>query len=121
MNDIPETRDEQAKIFKAFCDPNRLRILELLKKGEQCTCYLQKVIPVTQPTLSHHLKILTDSGLVNSRKDGRWVHFSLNTAAAQAALRLLERYISDTDAVCCATERLGDSVPADSGDCGCNH
>ena len=53
-----------ALIFKAFCDENRVRIIKLLRSGEKCACKILEEIHVTQPTLSHHMKILCDSGIV---------------------------------------------------------
>ena len=63
---------EQAIIFKAFCDENRLMILEMLRDGEKCACVLLERLNISQSTLSHHMKILVDSGIVVSRKDGKW-------------------------------------------------
>ena len=58
-----------AKLFKAFCDENRLRIIELLKDGEKCACTLQDELTIVQSTLSHHMKILIESKVVEARKD----------------------------------------------------
>ena len=69
---------EIAKIFKAFCDENRLQILELLRSGEKCACTLLDDLHITQSTLSHHMKILVECGLVNARKEGKWQYYSLN-------------------------------------------
>lgn len=60
-----------AVIFKAFCDENRIRILQLLQSGEKCACMLLEEMNITQPTLSHHMKILCDSGIVTGRKEGK--------------------------------------------------
>ena len=56
-------------IFKAFCDENRVKILKLLLTGEKCACVLLDDMHITQPTLSHHMKILCDSGIVIGRKE----------------------------------------------------
>ena len=72
------TREEVANICKAMSDANRLRILEMLTTGEKCGCELLEELQVTQPTLSHHMKVLSDCGLVSSRKDGKWHHYSIN-------------------------------------------
>ena len=69
---------KDAKVFKAFCDENRLYILTLLESGEKCACKLLEALHIGQSTLSHHMKILCDSGVVNGRKEGKWVHYSLN-------------------------------------------
>ena len=69
---------ETAKLFKALGDENRLRILSMLQSGERCACVLLEYIHLSQPTLSHHMKILVGCGLVNDRKEGKWHHYSLN-------------------------------------------
>ena len=66
-----------AAIFKAFCDENRIRIIKLLRSGEKCACKLLEEINVTQPTLSHHMKILCDAEIVVGRKEGKWTHYSI--------------------------------------------
>lgn len=78
-----------AIVFKAFCDENRIKILGILSSGEKCACKLLEALSVTQPTLSHHMKILCDSGIVKARKDGKWIHYSLS----QEGLKLAEEYI----------------------------
>lgn len=81
---------QTAVIFKALCDENRIRILKLLSAGEICACKLLEEIPVTQPTLSHHMKVLCDSGIVTGRKEGKWMHYSISPAGAKAALTCLQ-------------------------------
>ena len=66
---------ETVKILKALADANRLHILELLGSGEQCACVLLGNLDLSQPTLSHHMKILCDAGLVTSRKAGKWIYY----------------------------------------------
>ena len=78
-----------ALIFKAFCDENRIRILNILSSGEKCASKLLEALSVTQPTLSHHMKILCDSGVVKARKEGKWMHYSLS----QEGLKVAEEYL----------------------------
>lgn len=66
-----------SKIFKALSDPNRLKIIDILSYGEVCGCKILNYFKVTQPTLSHHMRVLIDSGLVKARKEGTWNHYSL--------------------------------------------
>ena len=80
----------KARVFKAFCDETRLQILALLQSGEKCACVLLEALPVGQPTLSYHMKILVESGLVQARKEGKWAHYSISEAGRREALRLLE-------------------------------
>ncbi|HJC71239.1 MAG TPA: metalloregulator ArsR/SmtB family transcription factor [Candidatus Ruthenibacterium merdavium] len=83
------TYDEQAKVFKAFCDVNRLQILELLQSGEKCACVLLEHLKISQSTLSYHMKILCDSGVVTGRSEGKWIHYSLSKAGLEHAVSLL--------------------------------
>ena len=72
------TREEVAVICKAMSDANRLKIIEMLTQGEKCGCHLLEELQITQPTLSHHMKVLSECGLVRSYKDGVWHHYSVN-------------------------------------------
>lgn len=83
-----------AMIFKAFCDENRIRILKLLRTGEKCGCRLLEELNVTQPTLSHHMKILCDSGVVVGRKEGKWTHYSISPQGAAYAIECLKTLTS---------------------------
>ncbi len=74
-----------AVIFKAFCDENRIRILQLLLDGEKCACKLLEEMNITQPTLSHHMKTLLDSGIVEGRKEGKWMHYSISSDGVEYA------------------------------------
>lgn len=80
---------ENAKIFKALCDPKRLAILEQLRNGEKCACVLQEPMDLTQSGLSYHMKILCDSGLVLSRQEGKWTHYRLSDSGRERAVKLL--------------------------------
>lgn len=74
-----------ALIFRAFCDENRIRVLKMLTSGEKCACKILEELNITQPTLSHHMKILCDSGIVVGRKEGKWMHYSISAEGAKAA------------------------------------
>lgn len=78
-----------ARVFKAFCDENRLQILEMLRGGEKCACVLLENLQISQSTLSHHMKILCDSGIVVSRKEGKWTHYSISREGSRKAAELL--------------------------------
>jgi len=82
--------EDQAKVFKAFCDEKRLRILELLRSGEKCACILVEQLDMAQSTLSYHMKILCESGIVDSRQDGKWTHYKLSARGSRSALELLK-------------------------------
>ena len=72
------TESEIAKVCKALGDENRVKIIKMLTVGEMCACKLLEAFNITQPTLSHHMKILTDCNLVSMRKDGKWIYYSIN-------------------------------------------
>ena len=74
---------EYAVLLKAISDPNRLMIIDMLSCGELCACVILLKFKITQPTLSHHMKILCDSKLVNGRKVGKWIYYSLNDETVQ--------------------------------------
>ncbi|MFD5278321.1 ArsR/SmtB family transcription factor [Pseudarthrobacter sp. NPDC058362] len=83
---------EAARIFKAVADPNRLRLLSLVKAsaaGERCVCDLTGPLGLGQPTVSHHLKILVDAGLLHREKRGTWAYYSLVPGALERAAGLL--------------------------------
>ena len=69
---------EIALICKALGDENRVQIIKMLTGGELCACKILDAFNITQPTLSHHMKILTDCNLVNCRKEGKWTYYSIN-------------------------------------------
>lgn len=87
---MADTYQEQAKVFKALCDPKRLAILEQLRSGEKCACVLLEPLDLTQSGLSYHMKILCDSGIVVSRQEGKWTHYRLSEAGRNYALALLK-------------------------------
>ena len=65
------------KVMKALSDPNRVKIVKLLQHKTLCVCELQGVLGISQPTVSKHLKVLEEAGLVTYKKDGLWVNYSL--------------------------------------------
>ena len=79
-----------ALICKALGDSNRLQIVQMLSEGEKCGCKLLEAFKITQPTLSHHMRILTECGLVNARKEGKWSHYSLNCETLKEYKQFIE-------------------------------
>lgn len=82
---------EDAMIFKALADESRLRIIEILQGGERCACHLLDVLTISQSTLSHHMKILGESGLVSARKEGKWVHYAISEKGVKEVVEMLMR------------------------------
>ena len=78
-----------AQLYKAFCDENRLQILEMLQGGERCACRLLEDLAIQQSTLSHHMKILCDAGVVQGRREGKWTHYSIDPEGLQRAREIL--------------------------------
>lgn len=85
---------EEARIFKAFSDENRLQILAQLREGEKCACKLLETLQISQPTLSHHARILCEAGIIRGRKEGKWVHYSLDPEGTRRAVMLLARQVT---------------------------
>jgi ArsR family transcriptional regulator len=91
VNGLGNKHDEIAMVFKALCDPNRLLIIEMLQNGENCACQLLKDLNIVQSTLSYHMKTLCESGVVNCRRDGKWMYYSLNKQGCETAYNLLTK------------------------------
>ena len=84
------TPEKNAKVFKAFCDEKRLAILELLRSGEKCACVLLNDLEIGQSGLSYHMKVLCESGIVESRQEGKWTHYKISVQGSQNAMELLK-------------------------------
>lgn len=96
---MDQNYEKTAKLFKAFCDENRLKILALLKSGEKCACTLEAELSIAQSTLSHHMKILVESGVVSVRKDKKWSYYGLSDQGSGEAKALLYEILEkDKDA-----------------------
>ena len=92
--------EERAKVFKALCDARRQRILELLHGGEKCACVLMEEMGMPQSSLSYHMKILCESGIVTSREEGKWTHYQISRQGSEKAVALLKTItaVEETDA-----------------------
>lgn len=93
--------EDNSKIIKALSDPNRLKIIDILSCGEKCACDILEEFEFTQPTLSHHMKVLMECGIVESRKEGLWSHYSLNISNCNRLILFLMNLITDTDECIC--------------------
>ncbi len=93
--------EDYSKVMKAIADANRLKIMDILSCGELCACALLENFEFTQPTLSHHMKILMESGLVNSRKEGNWTYYGLNLEKVNQMMYFLMGIVTSTnDCIC---------------------
>ena len=106
------TREEAADIYKALSDSNRLYIVELLINGEMCACELNEKLNITQPTLSHHMKVLGDCGLVSARKEGKWMLYSLRCPTLREFRKFIAKLeccgMTGTKGGCCGRSKEGD-------------
>ncbi|MFL0195744.1 ArsR/SmtB family transcription factor [Clostridium sp. WILCCON 0269] len=93
-----------AKIFKALSDQNRLKIIDILSCGEKCACDLLENFNFTQPTLSHHMKVLMDCNLIKCRKEGLWNYYSLDNANTNKLMLFLMNIITDTEECICKSQ-----------------
>jgi ArsR family transcriptional regulator, arsenate/arsenite/antimonite-responsive transcriptional repressor len=86
-----------AQVFKALGDPVRLRLVSLIgarEGGEVCVCDLTSAFDLSQPTISHHLKVLREAGLIDSERRGTWVYYRLVPAALERMARLMSVPVS---------------------------
>ena len=81
---------DTAKILKAISDPKRLRIVDMLSCGELCACKILEAFHITQPTLSHDMRVLIEAGIVNDRREGKNIFYSLNQERLTAFLDILD-------------------------------
>jgi len=102
------------KVSKALSDPNRIKMIKLLEQGERCVCEIQAVLGLAQPTISKHLKVLEEAGLVLSRKQGMWVLYRLprqeevENRYAQTMLELLGTWLNDDPEIKSALGKLSE-------------
>jgi len=120
---------DMARLFAALADPTRLRLLNLMAGREVCVCYFVEILKLGQPKISRHLAYLRSAGIVSVRRDGKWMHYSIQLPEDGAARAILEtvlgsfaengemqRDLSRLDRACCEPQRLvalqGAPVPA---------
>lgn len=115
-------------LHAALADENRLRLLSLIGGGEICVCYLQEVLQTNQPKISRHLAYLRRAGLVEARRDGKWMHYQLKklepdlrNILAQTMKRLRREPQIRTDTqrlkrICCCPQRYGIKPSHRNGD-----
>ena len=93
--------EENAKIIKSLSDPSRLKIIDILSCGEMCACDLLEHFDFTQPTLSHHMKVLIESGLVEVRREGLWNYYYLNINNCNKLSIFLMNLVTETEECIC--------------------
>ena len=92
---------DTAKMLRAMSDPKRLRIVDMLSCGELCACKIQEEFHITQPTLSHDMKVLSEAGIVKQKREGKNIYYSLNNEALTAMHQTLCQMFEDKpDCIC---------------------
>lgn len=98
------------KVMRALSDPNRVKIAKLLQHKMMCVCELQGALGISQPTVSNHLKVLEESGIVDSKKDGLWVNYYLSDGSdspyAATLLGNLRHWLNDEPEIARLVEKL---------------
>jgi len=92
---------EMTEYFKVLSDPTRLEVVKLLLKGETCGCTLIDKLPVSQPTLSYHLKTITNAGLATSKREGNWIKHFIDREKINEMIAFLEE-LRDMEAEQCS-------------------
>ena len=102
------------QVMKALSDPNRVAVLKILEQGELCVCEIQHLLELAQPTVSKHMKILEEAGLVNRRRQGAWILYSLadgeESVYAQTMLTQLKGWLHNDSTVQRMTEELPNAL-----------
>lgn len=90
-----------SKMLKAMSEPKRLRIVDMLSCGELCACKILEEFNITQPTLSHDMRVLVEAGIIKDRREGKNIYYSLNREALEAMHQSLSRMFEDKpDCIC---------------------
>ena len=102
-----ELHEGYVPIFKALADETRLKIVEMLSCGEMCACDILESFHITQPTLSYHMKILTECGLVISRKDASWIRYSNNKDMVISIKEFWDKITTEQETCICNSKEVG--------------
>jgi ArsR family transcriptional regulator len=101
---------ETVNVFRALSDPNRIRIVKMLESRELCVCEVREVLGLSTSTVSKHLTILRDAGLITDSKEGKWVNFRLNqkpeSSFVRSQLKLVVKSVSDDEQVAADRKKL---------------
>lgn len=98
---MAEEYSDYVPLMKALADETRLKIVDMLSCGELCACDLLRAFDITQPTLSYHMKILTESGLVYGAREGSWTRYRLDKERFEQLSLFLEKLVVDKDDCIC--------------------
>jgi ArsR family transcriptional regulator len=109
VNVLEQIYLDTAKVLKAISDPKRLRIVDMLSCGELCACEILEAFHITQPTLSHDMRVLIEARIVNDRREGKNIYYSLNTKYIASFNKTLQ----------CIFEEKADCICHRDGICDC--
>ena len=99
---------DTAKILKAISDPKRLQIVDMLSCGEMCACKILEAFRITQPTLSHDMRVLIEAKVVNDRRDGKNIYYSLNKEMLTVFEKTLHGILTEKATCICHTDYHSD-------------
>jgi ArsR family transcriptional regulator len=94
---------EYVQVFKALADETRLKIVEMLSCGEMCACEILEYFQITQPTLSYHMRILMNSGIILGEKEGAWMRYRLNENRIASLKQLINVITTPSEDCICRT------------------
>jgi len=110
---------DMVRLFAALADPTRLRLLNLMRGREVCVCYFVEILQQSQPKVSRHLAYLRNAGIVSARRDGKWMHYSIQRPEDPEAASILDTVLSSLkddkrmqpdlarlDRACCTPEKF---------------
>ena len=100
---------ETAKVLKAISDPKRLRIVDMLSCGELCACKILEAFHITQPTLSHDMRVLIEAGIVCDRREGKNTYYSLRDERLSALQDTLREITAQKEGCICSAGSCRDS------------
>lgn len=96
---------ETSKVLKAISDPNRMKIIDILSCGSQCACDILEHFEFTQPSLSHHMKVLEKAGIVSVSKQGQWHHYELKETFISSFMDTMMALLSPNEDNCICTTK----------------
>jgi ArsR family transcriptional regulator, arsenate/arsenite/antimonite-responsive transcriptional repressor len=112
--------DDLAKLFAALSDRTRLRLLNLMDGREVCVCYFVEMLGLSQPKISRHLAYLREAGVVEARREGKWMHYKIVVPGRRGAAQILNETLdalkrdrtmqadrARLDKACCAPKKIG--------------
>jgi ArsR family transcriptional regulator, arsenate/arsenite/antimonite-responsive transcriptional repressor len=103
--DMIKDFEKNIKIFKAIGEINRAKIVDMLSTGEKCACIILENFNFTQPTLSHHMKVLIDCNIVKYRKEGTWIYYSLNREICGETIKFLSSILNYYEGCICNSNK----------------